>query len=175
MVPRGHRCQGLVSVHGRLQYHSHFSFCSLYPGAQELAVCFQPDLTEMSQKELFSRRLGSIQAAGRKNLASVSAEGHLNGSRCWSFHVKEQTLKHPLSREEAFVKALAHCKRPVGRKPTFGTYRNTYIFDCFKSQKTFSWFLPVVTLSLCSLGGICMGNSRIRWVCTQPVRPNSAV
>lgn len=98
--------------------------------------------------------LGEFRLLEGKKLVNASAVGCLNGTRHWSFHVKEQTLKHPLSREEALIKPLAHCERPIGRKPTSGTYRTTYIYlvDCFKWQKNFSWSLLVIKLSLASLG-----------------------
>lgn len=55
----------------------------LFPVAHEQTVRFGPDLTEISQRGFFSRRLGRIQAAGRRNLLSASAEGCMNSTGCW--------------------------------------------------------------------------------------------
>lgn len=46
----------------------------LFPGAHEQTDHFEPDLREVSLREVFSCRLGRIQAAVRRDLLSASAE-----------------------------------------------------------------------------------------------------
>lgn len=150
MLPRRHRCQGLGSVPGHLQYHSCFFFCSLSPGAQDH---FQPDLTEMFQMEFFSHRLRRIQAA--------SAEGCLNSTRHWRLHMKEHTLKHPLSREEALIKPLAHCERLVVGNPLLAPIELLIFTWLIVLNDKRAFLGPRVSAKppLASPGGVCLGDS----------------